>query len=193
MLFVVQGIAHAAPVEIIGNQTTVSLTASDFLTFAGFEITPLDDAVLNSFATPPEISFPITGGRVDTDTGFARIEHDNSGFSLTRTGDGRTVFFRNFLIDTENLLLSGDTTFNQITSPDFPLFDVAPFGDQFSLHLTTEAALLLGATYLLGDLTGEQLGLATVDVQVVPIPAAFPMLLSGLAFIGVVARRRKQA
>jgi hypothetical protein len=178
-------------VEIIGNETTVSLTAFDFLVGAGFAVAPLDDALVDDTIDPPEITFPITGGSLDTATGFALIEHDNSGFSLTK--DGRTASFRNFLIDTEQLLLSGDTTVNVTTAMDFPLFDVAPAGAQFSLTLTPEAALLLDAAYLVGDLTGVEIGLATVDVQVVPIPAAFPLLLSGLAFIGVIARRRKRS
>jgi hypothetical protein len=55
-----------------------------------------------------------------------------------------------------------------------------------------EAALLLDGTYFIGqDLTGAEIGIATVDLQVVPLPAAFPLLLSGLAVLGIVARRRK--
>ncbi len=74
-------VAQAAPVRVTGEQTTVTLSgaAKQALTAAGITYAPLAPAT----ASPADLTFPISGGRVDATTLRGVVRH-RGGFSLTK-------------------------------------------------------------------------------------------------------------
>jgi hypothetical protein len=74
-------VAHAAPVKVTGEQTTVALSsaATDALTAAGVTVAPLAPAT----ATSAGLSFGVSGGRVDAATLRGFVRH-RGGLSLTK-------------------------------------------------------------------------------------------------------------
>lgn len=190
------GTAKATILPITGNETTVSLTSYDFLTDAGFMLAPLGDATLNAEVTPPEITFPITGGTVDTETNVALIEHDNSGFSMEK--DDNTALFENFLINTGDGLLTSQATVDSTVVNDFPLFDVD--SETLALTLTPEAATVIDDTFGVGGLSGAEIGVASVDLTTGepvappggPVPEPTTLLLLGSGIVALAGYGRKK-
>jgi hypothetical protein len=191
------GTARALP--LVGDQTIVLLTSAGLLSSVGISVAPTGSAaVALDIAGRPEALFPITGGDVVGLTGT--IEHDGSGLVLAQ--GGTELPLGNFLIDTTQLLLFGDTPLGNV-----PLFDIglctnlagtagecidgdgSVLLDGFKLSLTQTAAGALTQVFGLPDLTGTQIGVARIDVRVVPEPGT--LALVGLGLAAVAARGRK--
>jgi hypothetical protein len=171
--------------SITGNKTTVSLTSFDTLIGLGLIPAPLGTATVNTLVTPPEITFPITGGIFDSVTSKALIEHEGSGFSLTKSAT--TLNLENFLIDTGISKLFGDASFGITVVPDLPIFDISGTLD---LLLTKEAAGAISAIFEVPNLTGAIIGkVVALDVKV-PEPATLALLVFGLAGLAGCSRKK---
>lgn len=180
--------ASAHGVDIIGNATSVELTSFDALTGLGLSVSGLGTATIDIPGAFPVATFDITGGTLDPDTGFATIEHDGSGLALS---DGNsTVALENFFINTGKGLLSGDVSVNGQFVANLDLFTI---GDGLVLSLTGGAADALNGVYGTALPAGLEIGIASVDVAVVPVPAALPLMLSAMAGLGFTGWRRKNA
>ncbi|MEM7471018.1 MAG: VPLPA-CTERM sorting domain-containing protein [Pseudomonadota bacterium] len=174
--------AGASVFNLIGNQTTVSVTAD----LAGLGLTP--GTTGTATANGADFSFGITGGSVDLGTGEALIEHDGSGVSLTDGTSTATV--GNFFIDTAAGTISG--TLNDAI--DDVVFFTLGNSTADGIQVLISSALGGALTDVFGapNLTGAQFGLANVDLQVapIPLPAGLPLLVAGIAAFGLI--RRKQ-
>lgn len=192
------GAGNARALPLVGDQTIVLLTSAGLLESVGIAVAPSGTAVVAlDVVGRPEAVFPITGGDL---TGLAgTIEHDGSGLVLSQ---GSTELpLSNFLIDTTQLLLFGDTPLGNV-----PLFDIglctnlagtegqcidgdgSVLLDGFKLSLTSAAAGALSQVFGLPDLTGTQIGVAYIDARAVPEPGTALLVASGLAAL---ARRRR--
>jgi len=179
--------ASATSVDIIGNATSVELTSFDALTGLGLSVSALGTAIVAVDGDFPVATFNITGGTLDSDTGFAVIEHDGSGLGLT---DGMTaVSLENFLINTESGILSGDVSVNNSFVANVGLFSIQ---QDLTLLLTAGAAKTLNSVYGTALPEGLEIGIASVDVAVVPVPAALPLMLTALAGLGLTGARRRR-
>ena len=163
--------AKATNLDIIGGITDVKLTSVDLLNSLGIDLMLVGSATISGST----VTFPITGGTVDTETGFALIEHDGSGVGFT---DGDTeVILTDFLIDTENSLLSGVAAVDGSVLGIVPIFDISP---SLRLTLTPTAAGALSDAFKLTIPAGTEIGVADVKPKVVPVPGAVWLMLSGM-------------
>jgi hypothetical protein len=197
------GIGNARALPLAGDQTIVLLTSAGLLSSVGISVSPTGSAVIDlDIASRPEALFPITGGEL---LGLAgTIEHDGSGLLLAQ--GGTELPLGNFLIDTTQLLLFGDTPLGNV-----PLFDLglctslagtaeecidgdgSVLLDGFKLSLTATAAGALSQVFGLPDLTGTQIGVARIDARVVPEPSTALLIGAGLVAAAASRSRRKQA
>ena len=197
------GAGNARALPLVGDQTIVLLTSAGLLSSVGISVAPTGTAVVAlDIVGRPEAAFPITGGDL---TGLAgTIEHDGSGLLLSQ---GSTELpLGNFLIDTTQLLLFGDTPLGNV-----PLFDIglctalagtagqcvdgdgSVLLDGFKLSLTSTAAGALSLVFGLPDLTGTQIGVAYIDVRAVPEPGTALLIGGGLVAVALRGRRTKRA
>ncbi len=193
-LFAALSPAQAAPVALVGNETTVTVTAP--LGALGLSGAAFGTASVSLVDGLPAFSFPITGGTIDAATGGALIEHNGSGVTLT--GAGATATVGNFLIDTLGTTVFGDlidaATGTSVAS-GLALFG---FGTETArpgvqLLITSTLAGALSGTFGAPDLTGAEFGYAVPDIAAVPVPAAGLLLLGGLGMMGVLRARRRAA
>lgn len=197
------GAGNARALPLVGDQTIVLLTSAGLLESVGIAVAPTGTAVVAlDIAGRPEALFPITGGEL---TGLAgTIEHEGSGLLLSQ---GETELpLGNFLIDTTQLLLFGDTPLGNV-----PLFEIglctslagtaaqcidgdgSVLLDGFKLSLTQTAAGALSLVFGLPDLTGVQIGVARIDARVVPEPGTAMLVGLGLAAVAIRGRRATRA
>lgn len=180
--------AHA--VAITGIETTVELTAAGLLVSNGIAVQPVGTGSLAGVTA----TFPITGGTLNGSD--ALIEHDGSGLSLSKGNDH--LLLLNFLIDTAAAKVFGDAVViddvggvpSAAALNDIPLFDLAAAtSGGIPLLLSGTAAGALVSLFGLPDLTGAQIGLANPSVSAVPVPAAWWLMGSACAALGLRRRR----
>ncbi len=191
--------AKAATLQIVGGETTITVTNL-------YGLTPVPLPFLGgSFDTSgpnPTVTYQITGGSLDTDTGQALIEHRRSGLllvdDLPRPRAGLLAF--NFLIDTAAANVSGGgvgySRASGLVGPvrsGVSLFDFGTGTELPGIQLLISERLAGGLTRILGapDLTGQEIGYATTAPEVVPLPASALLLLGGLGLFGAAAWRKR--
>jgi hypothetical protein len=186
--------SHATLFPITGVETTVSLTSINDLIGLGLLPGTLGSATIIPDTNPPDIVFPITGGTLDDATGFALIEHDGSGFSLTKETNSSTFLnLENFLIDTELSQLFGDASTGG-PSANIPIFDITP---TLSLNLTETAAGAIEQIFGLVDvnLNGFPIGVASLNLKTgdpVPEPSTMALFAIGIVGLAGISIRRKK-
>jgi len=174
--------AQAATVDVVGNATTVTVTAD----LAGLGLTP--GTTGTATASGADFTFGITGGSVNPVSGAALIEHDGSGVSLTAGKTTATV--GDFLIDTAAGTVSG--TLNGTVS-DVVFFNLgASTDDGIELLISDALGGALTSVFSAPSLAGAQFGFANLDLELapVPLPAGLPLLAAGLLGFGFVRRRQ---
>ena len=175
---------------VVGGATDVTLTAGPTLAGLGLTATPTGTATVTTDGSGiPTFTFPITGGSIDDMSGAALIYHDGSGILFSAGSSSLQI--GNFLIDTSALLVSGDATANGSALGTVPLFTI---GSGTSLFLTAEAAGAFTSIFGAPNLTGANVGFATVNAQTaaVPEPATWFMMLLGFGMAGIALRRRER-
>lgn len=184
------GNALAMPMMLRGIETRVNFNTDtlDALIGLGYELGTIGTAEVKLDGPQPWIDFPITGGMFDFGTGIGMIEHDGSGFSLTK--NGITTSFENFLIDTGSALLSGKVSVGATVLEDFNIFDI---GADLELTLTDMASMAIFDIYG-DDLGNAEIGIGAPNLDPVPEPSTMLLLAAGLFGVGYNGyRKRKQA
>jgi hypothetical protein len=178
----------------IAPKGTTDVTVADpvlsFLTDAGITPSPIAPGTVSG-AT---FSFPITGGETDT-------------LTITHSGGLRLEAGAAFL-EAANFTINGagGTVSADVASSAFgPLSQVEIFGlaaVDLSGPITADLVIndtlntALGATFAGGadlGLTNTVFGSASTSPAPVPLPAGAPLLLAGLAAVGILRWRRGQA
>ncbi|MGI9390072.1 MAG: PEP-CTERM sorting domain-containing protein [Boseongicola sp.] len=184
----------AAPVSAasIASVGTTDVTVADpvlaFLSGAGIAASPIAPATASGAA----FSFPVTGG----DTDSLLIAHSGG---LQLSAGAAFLEATNFTIDGLGGTVSADVSSSAFASVlQIPIFGLAavslagPITADLVINSNLNGAL--GATFA-GDadlgLTGLVFGSASTSPVPVPLPAAMPLFLLGLAIFGVLGRRRK--
>lgn len=193
------GLAQAAGAAMIGSATLSYEQTAAGRTGAGavttFSTLPASDFFGNNLA--------VASGTVGSpaDPGFTF--YDDYIFSVANS----TVEAASFLLNEGNVLAIDNLQMRlYAVDPKNPLPDLShtPGGlvEDWSAPISTDGsstnlgtAMLNSGTYILevrGDVTGTAGGsyAGLIDLQPVPIPAALPLLLSGLGLLGGLARRR---
>ena len=174
---------------VTGGTTDVTLTAAPTLIDLGLDIGVTGTATVAVDGMGiPTVTFPITGGSVDA-SGNAIIYHEGSG--LLFSTDTASLGIGNFVIDTAALLVSGDVTANGSDLGSVGLFTL---GADNSLFLTAGAAGAFTSIFGAPDLTGANVGFATVNAQTqaVPEPGTWMMMLAGFGAAGFALRRSRR-
>ncbi len=180
--------SFAAPVGLAGVETTVTVTAPLETLGLGAD---LFGAATLAGTDPLAVSFPITGGSIDADTGAALIEHDGSGVTLSALADPSVaVTVGNFFIDTADGVVFGDVIGTPLARLPFFVFGPGTDLPGVELLISTTLAGALTDVFAAPDLSGATFGYAVPDVAPVPAPAALGLLATGLAGLGLFARRR---
>lgn len=193
------GVASAKP--ITGNTTTI-----DFLDDVANTLTDglgFDVGVYGSARYDPTTSagtFKITGGN-SASGGIpgSLIEHKGSGIFLKQGAS--ELRFGDFVIDSDTGIVTS-SVFTMNPKIDTPLniaagsaaFFIGPNpgpGLPFLVSLTPNSARNFANTFGLDVLqAGQVLGGAAVDLEVVPVPAALPLLATAIGMLGVARRCR---
>jgi hypothetical protein len=174
---------------VTGGTTDVTLTAAPTLTGLGLTAAPTGTATVGTdMSGIPTFTFPITGGSIDA-SGDALFYHEGSGILFT--AGGSSLGIGNFVIDTAALLVTGDVTANGTDVGSVGLFTIGP---NTSLLLTADAAGAFTSIFGAPNLTGANVGFATVNAQTqaVPEPGTWMMMLAGFGAAGFALRRSRR-
>ena len=179
--------ARADTIVFGGGTTTVNLDAAvvSVLTGAGLSLSALGSGSIAGTS----VTFPITGGSLDTDSSMAMLFHNGSGlrFSSASAFLDLTDFIINANVTpgSESGTLTGDLM-GAVTASNFPLFSIGP---GLELALTSETASGLSAVFGLPDLKATVIGTAAVNPTAIPEPSTFAFLIVGVGF-GAAVRLR---
>lgn len=182
---------------------------------------PLDDAGITANAVGGAsitdegfFSFPVTGGEFDVTTLVGEIFHDG-GFSLVVQGapttqirdlvinfnaDGTgSIFadlqFQSLMLDDLELftfdladLMSTNALFDT-SNPTLPLFIAASFADFLDQVFGLDEDELVGELF---GFAATLLDLPELEIADVPLPAALPLFIAGLAGLGFAGSSRRR-
>lgn len=193
-IIVAAGIAAPAVAAPIAPSGTTDVTVSDdVLAFlSGASIVP--SAIAPATVSGATFAFPITGGETDTLT----ITH-NGGVRLE--GGGAFIEVSDFVIEgalgvVNGTVFGSDPAFATPVFADLFMLDAVDLGPPITANLKITGTLngALGTTFAGGadlGLTGAVFGSAETAPQVapIPLPAAAPMLLAGIAGLALFRRR----
>lgn len=184
--------ARAATVPVIGGTTTIFLISEPFLNalpVGGVQINPLG-AAMKSGAPISELTFPITGGSLDTVTGDLILEHVGSGVQFT-DATSNEVNVNDPVIDTGagvvTAILTGDFG-GPIGPVAATVFEIGPA----SILTTTPE---IDSTDFLGGLDpvvpdGFAFGvLGEPDVALIPLPPTWVLFAGAIVLLGALGRR----
>jgi hypothetical protein len=145
------------------------------LTGLGFGIAPISPSTLTGL----DAVFPITGGNTTT-----AIFH-SGGLAFTK--GGKTTDISDFTINLLTDKITGNV--NTATGSATPFFDIGA-GDVLTLDATLGAALV--SLYGIPNLTGADIGTATINATLAPEPATGAIAgLTALAAAFILTRRRR--
>jgi hypothetical protein len=162
-------LAAAAPAAKLGGKTILAPEPEtiDALAAAGVTVTPTGDATVNGKG----IGFPITGGKVDAETLAGKIKH-KGGLTLSDGHESLTV--ENFTVKTgaKNVIRAEVAGGGKVrlANLDLDKAKVKRRGGKVVVSnvdvlLAKRAAKALSAVLGLPDLTGADLGDATVKIK----------------------------
>jgi hypothetical protein len=170
--------ATAGATVVTGGNTTVALDAATVgaLTGLGFGISPISPSTLTGL----DAVFPITGGNTTT-----AIYH-SGGLAFTK--GGKTTDISDFTINLLTDKITGNV--NTATGSTTTFFDIGA-GDVLTLDATLGGAL--ASIYGIPNLTGAEIGTATINATFAPEPATGTVAgLTALAAFLLTRRRRAQ-
>jgi hypothetical protein len=164
---------------VTGGNTTVALDAATVgaLTGLGFGISPISPSTLTGL----DAVFPITGGNTTT-----AIYH-SGGLAFTK--GGITTDISDFTINLLTDKITGNV--NTATGSTTTFFDIGA-GDVLKLDATLAGALV--SIYGIPNLTGADIGTATINATLAPEPATGALSgLAALAAVFILTRNRRRA
>lgn len=170
--------ATASATVVTGGNTTVAFDAATVgaLTGLGFGISPISPSTLTGL----DAVFPITGGNTTT-----AIYH-SGGLAFTK--GGVTTDISDFTINLLTDKITGNV--NTSTGSTTTFFDIGG-GDVLTLDATLGGAL--ASIYGIPNLTGAEIGTATINATFAPEPASGAIAgLAALAAFILTRRRRAQ-
>jgi hypothetical protein len=179
-LLLAGSIVQAAP--IVGGLTTLDINSGTAAALAGLglSIAPIAPGTFNP--TTLVATFPITGGNTTT-----MIDH-SGGLALTM--GATTTDLENFIINlagAEADIVTGTVAVGSLSFSGVQLFDI---GAGSVLTVDSQLAADLVAIYSIPNLTGTDIGTASVNAITTPEPTALAFLGLGTLVAGL-ARRRK--
>ncbi len=163
-------VAASAPAAAkLGGKTTLAPQAATFeaLAAAGVTVAPSGDASAGSKG----ISFPITGGKLNLENLTGKIEHSGG---LTLSGHGASLTVEDFVVKvgSKSVIRASVAGGGKVRLADLDLdkAKVRQNGGKVVISnvkvlLAKRAAAALSATFGLPDLTGADLGKATVKAK----------------------------
>ncbi|MHA6720259.1 PEPxxWA-CTERM sorting domain-containing protein [Sphingomonas sp. RS6] len=178
----------ASASTIIGGGTSVELTATSTFQSLGLGVATYGTASATMNGSNIVANFLITGGSKNDSTGALLVQHNGSGLNFSSGTDMLSI--GNFEIDTDAGTVMGIASANGTDLGIVPLFTL---GANSTLLLTWEAAGAFTSVFGAPDLTGANIGTATitaVTAGAVPEPASWGLMIGGFAFAGAALRRR---
>lgn len=181
-------VTSAAAGNIAGGSTTVTFSSTFLSVLSSNNLVP--SAIAPGTLAGAAATFPITVGNIDS-MGNAIIDHSGG---LTLTGGANFLSIGDFEIDTAMAEVSGFAKNNLgLNASSVPLFNI---GSGLELYLTSTAAGAVSATFFSSDpavtqqLTGLDVGTASVSPVVTPEPASLALLGTGISGLVVWSRRK---
>jgi hypothetical protein len=177
MKFAIKRLAHAAPVIGVGillsistaqaqktytvesGRTTVTLADSFVSALKSLDVTP--GAISPTELKDGRVSFPITGGAIDLDTGRGQLLHSGG---LTLTGGKTEVKLQSFILDS----LGSEPVITGLVVEDGKVVGRVSL---FKIHYPYGISLPLKPDH--GVLTGDDLGLSLTSAAASALNAAF--------------------
>lgn len=200
------GPARAIP--IIGDYSTIDLTADPALTAAGVVTTALGTAEIHhyGFLGVTLAVLPVTGGDVDLPTSFlGTVEHDGSGLRLSFLGTD--LDFTNLVMNTTTGKVTADFAVGASTGTA-DIFDILPcdsgapgtcatlprgavIPSALRLTFSADGAALVDFAFGIPGLAGIQFGVWNTALLPVPEPGTALLVSGALAGLAAIRRGRR--
>jgi hypothetical protein len=199
---VLWGASEARALPIVGGE--VKIRYNEQIQTLTEDILGVDLTASGSGEFDPEtftFTFPVTGGNaVFGDLDKALVEARGGGIRNV-VGD-RLYEYGDFVFDTETgIVLSSLRTADPVVGTPLdiavgPAFFLTPNpgkGLPFAIAITPSAARSFNNTFGIDAVKGGDLvGTADVDIEVVPVPAALPLLATAVGGLGFALHRRRR-